>query len=86
DPVIDQDLFRWREAFLRLCEDFEVRPADACVEFGLSAPGIVAVALNTGNARHVEANVESVLSKAPTEFWKRMKGEHLIASDYPIPA
>ena len=85
DPVADAALFRWREGFLRICTAFEVKPADACVEFGLSAPGIVAVALNTGNSSHVEANVLSVLSKAPSEFWTRLKEEKLIDPDYPVP-
>jgi len=86
DPVSEEGLFRWRDGFLRLCHDYSVKPSDACVEFGLSAPGVSAVALNTGNPRHVTANVQSVLSKAPSEFWQRMKIEHLIDADYSLSA
>jgi D-threo-aldose 1-dehydrogenase len=85
DPVSEAGLYRWREGFLRLCRDNSVNPSEACVEFGLSAPGVSSVALNTSNPRHVSANVQSVLSKAPSEFWQQMKNEHLIDADYPLP-
>lgn len=83
DPAKDASLFRWREAFVRLCGEFEVKPADVCVEFALSPPGIAAVSLNTGNPHHVAVNVASVRSKAPAAFWHRMKEERLIDPDYP---
>lgn len=83
DPLVDAPLFRWRASFLELCSTFEVKPANACVEFGLSAPGVASVALNTGNPDHVPVNVESVCSRAPVEFWDNMKEKGLIDRDYP---
>lgn len=83
DPATDGELFSWRSRFFALCSAHAVKPADACVEFGLSAPGIVAVALNTGNPRHVGTNVESVTAKAPPAFWQEMKRAGLIEPDYP---
>lgn len=83
DPTTDGALFRWRTSFHSLCSAHGVRPADACVEFGLSVPGIASVALNTGNPDHVSVNVESVRSKAPAAFWEAMKDAGLIRADFP---
>jgi len=83
DPAADAPLFRWRERFLELCAAHQVVPSEACVEFGLSLPGIASIALNTGNPRHVPANVRSVTAKAPPEFWQQMKSAGLIDPAYP---
>jgi len=83
DPIAEAELFRWREGFHALCADFRILPADACVEFALSPPGIAAVALNTGSAGHVAGNVQSTQAKAPAPFWRAMMEHHLIAADYP---
>lgn len=83
DPVADAALFAWRRKFQELCASYEVKPSEACVEFGLSFPGIAAVALNTGNPRHVPANVRSVTAAAPPEFWRQMKTAGLIDPAYP---
>ena len=79
----ERHLFAWRKAFVALCEGHGVLPAHACVQFGLSAPGIVAVALNTIHPDRVSENVESVLKKVPDAFWASMKEEGLLAEDYP---
>ncbi|HUX50985.1 MAG TPA: aldo/keto reductase [Spirochaetia bacterium] len=85
DPVEDAALFSWRERFLALCERHRVKPSDACVEFGLSAPGVSAVALNTSNPDHVLANVQSVVRRAPREFWSEAKADNIIDASYPYP-
>jgi D-threo-aldose 1-dehydrogenase len=82
DPAEDAELFRWRERFFALCTRHGVKPADACVEFGLSAPGVCSVALNTANPSRVAQNVESVGRHAPAEFWDDMKSESLIDPEY----
>ena len=48
-----------------------------------SAPGIVAVALNTSHPDRVADNVEMVLKESRNGFWASMKEEGLIAEDYP---
>ncbi|WP_455381283.1 aldo/keto reductase [Salinispira pacifica] len=82
DPVRDAELFRWRDSFLSICSMHKVKPVDACVEFGLSAPGVAAVALNTSRAGHIPANIDSVTTKAPPEFWRELKRSGLVAADY----
>jgi D-threo-aldose 1-dehydrogenase len=83
DNPIDKRLFAWRKSFVALCQGHGVAPAEACVEFGHSAPGIAAVALNTSHPDRVAHNVEMVLKKCPDAFWASMKEEGLLADNYP---
>ncbi len=83
DPVEDANLFDWRRRFFSVCGRYGIKPAAACVEFGLSVPGTAAVALNTGNPDHVADNVRMTMARAPAEFWKTMKNEELIRADFP---
>ncbi len=84
DPVKDSALFAWREKFFATCRSFAVNPADACVQFGLALPGIVAVALNTEKPARIAANVASATVPIRVDFWCALKREGLIAADYPI--
>ncbi len=40
-------IYPWRERFYETCNEFSVIPGDACMQFGMSHPAIVAMALNT---------------------------------------
>lgn len=86
DPVADAPLFAWRERFLAQCRRFAVNPADACVQFGLAVPGIVAVALNTEKPSRIAANVASATVPIPPEFWRALKDDGLVAGDFPLGA
>ena len=83
DPASDASLFAWRASFLQVCDDYNVEPADACIEFGFCIPGIAAVALNTSNPQRVAKNVKSVQAKAPKEFWAALKRNGLINPSFP---
>jgi D-threo-aldose 1-dehydrogenase len=83
DPTADSNLFDWRELFFSICKRFHIPPAYACIEFGLSAPGIQSVSLNTSNANRIESNVAAIQSKAPKDFWQTLKEEKLISPSYP---
>jgi D-threo-aldose 1-dehydrogenase len=78
DPVADAGLFLWRERFFALCQRFSVSPAAACVQFGLSVPGIVAVALNTQKPERIQDNLASATTPVPVAFWQALKEENLI--------
>ena len=41
---------------LAICQRFDVKPADVCVQFGLAVPGIISIALNTGHPERIKAN------------------------------
>ncbi|MEX0612281.1 MAG: aldo/keto reductase [Pirellulales bacterium] len=83
DPA-DSSLLAWRKAFTALCHGHSVRLSHACIQFALSAPGVVAVALDTSRPNRVAENVESVVTKVPDAFWLAMKEERLLEEDYPI--
>ncbi|KAA5546756.1 aldo/keto reductase [Adhaeribacter rhizoryzae] len=82
DTPENKALFAWREEFFALCQEFNTKPAEACVQFGLTAPGVVSIALNTTNPKRVKENVEMAFVHIPPEFWQAMKAKKLIRPDY----
>jgi D-threo-aldose 1-dehydrogenase len=79
----DQVIFQWREKFFAVCHQYEILPADACVQFGMSPPGVISIALNTSKPERVQQNVASVTTEIPTAFWTALKAEGLVAPAYP---
>jgi D-threo-aldose 1-dehydrogenase len=79
----NQALLQWRADFFQLCQNFGVKPAEACVQFALKVPGVSGVALNTTSKERVKANMDLASVKIPAEFWKSMKAKGLIREDYP---
>lgn len=71
-------LYEWRDHFFRICRLFDVKPVDACIEFGLMLPGIDSISLNTTNPERVDQNLASISRSAPAEFWTEMKKASLI--------
>jgi len=82
DPA-DALLFSWRERFFELCKQFDVVPAEACVQFGMTIPGVISTALNTSKPERIADNVRAVRAEIPGEFWHAMKAAGLIASGFP---
>jgi D-threo-aldose 1-dehydrogenase len=78
----DKPYFIWREKFFALCREFDILPATACVQFGLSHPGVFSIALNTSNPKRVAQNIASVTAHIPNDFWLAMKDEGLIDKNY----
>lgn len=85
DPIKDNGLYQWRKLFFKLCTGYKIKPADACIAFGLNAPGVKSIALNTTNANRVAQNVVLASLKIPAEFWQRMKEHGLIENHMPVP-
>ncbi len=79
----DQALLRWRERFVGRCEEFDVKPAEACVAFGMSPPGVVATALNSSRPSRIAQNVELVTTTPPGDLWKTLREDGLIDASYP---
>jgi D-threo-aldose 1-dehydrogenase len=75
--------FRWREDFFAICKKHDVIPADACVRFAMTPPGVISISLNTSNPAHVKNNVKSVECRIPDSFWKEMIRKGLIDKNYP---
>lgn len=75
-------LFSWRESFFAVCQKHNVSPAQACVSFAMSAPGVISIALNTSKPASIKTNVQLVSTKVPAEFWWDMKQKGLISEEY----
>lgn len=81
DPA-NRSLFAWRKAFVALCDGHGISPAHACIQFAVSAPGVVAVRLDSSYPDRVTENVDWVCQKVPESFWTSMKEEGLLTGDY----
>jgi len=80
---LDNDaLFKWREDFFALCNEFVVSPAHACVQFALQVPGVKSIALNTTDAGRVRSNLAMAQSTIPGEFWSELKKRNLTEVDF----
>jgi D-threo-aldose 1-dehydrogenase len=84
DDPKNNRVFRWRELFFKICDEFSVRPSHACIRFGMSHPAVAAVALNTSNPDHIKMNIEEVQNEVPAEFFSAMKNQGLIDKEYPF--
>lgn len=83
DTVEDAAKLRWREDFFTICRKNDVLPANACVQFALTPPGVISVSLNTSKPERVKGNVGLVECEIHEGFWKEMKWKGLIDNDYP---
>jgi D-threo-aldose 1-dehydrogenase len=79
----DRDYFLWRDTFFNICDQFGVKPATACVQFGLSHPGIISIALNTSKTSRIEENIGMIEADIPNDFWIAMINSGLISREYP---
>ena len=82
-PVNDElpghdEHIQWREQFFETCSNFSIKPAEACVSFGLKAPGVKSVALSTTDPKRVKQNMDLAQIKIPKEFWMEMVNKGLI--------
>jgi D-threo-aldose 1-dehydrogenase len=56
-----------------------------CIIFGLNAPGVHSIALNTADIDRVKENLDMVAmgnASIPSNFWKEMKADGLIDKNY----
>ena len=83
DSEANKAIFEWRKSFFELCQKFQVLPAQACVSFGMTPPGVISIALNTSNPKRVKENIAAVTAKVPHEFWNEMISAKLINANYP---
>lgn len=74
----DPGLFEWRDRFESLCRRHAVSPAFAAAQFGLSRPGIVALALSTSQPDRVESLVKLTNGRLPDDFREALLNEGLL--------
>jgi D-threo-aldose 1-dehydrogenase len=78
DDENDKSIFSWREKFFEICREFGVKPAHACIQFGLHAPGVKSVALNTTNSRRVQENLFMAETEIDGRFWEEIRNRGLM--------
>jgi len=71
--------FAWRDKFNALCEEFQITPAQACVQFSFLFEEIVAIALNSSSPKRVKSNLSLAETNVPQNFWQAMKDRGLIS-------
>lgn len=78
----DEPLYEWREKFYDICKKYKVLPADVCIHYGLSHPGIAAIALNSSRPDAIQRNVELLNKQLPGQFWAELHTADLIKRKY----
>ncbi|MCF7802981.1 MAG: aldo/keto reductase [Candidatus Marinimicrobia bacterium] len=82
DHIEHRSKFHWREKFFAICSKFNVSPAVACIQFGMSPSQVSSISLNTSKPERIRANIRAIQIELPAEFWEAMKDEGLIDRDY----
>jgi len=75
-------LYQWRDTFYDICSKYEVKPADACILYGLNHPGIIGIALNTSRPSAIKRNVELMHLQIPQAFWVELFDKGLMELPY----
>ncbi len=78
DTAEGQKLLDWRTKFWAVCEQFAIKPAEACFNFGFTVPGVSSVALSTTKPHKVKPNIEMATKTIPPAFWDALVQEGLI--------
>lgn len=71
--------FAWRDKFNILCDKFDVKPAEVCVQFSFLFDEIVSVALNSSSPKRVKSNVSLVEASIPDAFWHALRDQGLLS-------
>ncbi len=74
-------LHEWRTSFFKLCNEFEIHPAAACMNFGLNIPGVDSIAISTSRPEKVKENIQMATKNIPATFWEAMKRNGLLAEN-----
>lgn len=77
-------LYTWRDSFFEICSRYNVRPAEACLTFGLNAipHTIASVALNAAQPQQVKENIDMLQSTVNIAFWKKLADRGLILNEF----
>jgi D-threo-aldose 1-dehydrogenase len=76
----DVALFNWRDEFYNICNQFDIKPAVACVQFALKMPGVTSIALSTTEPKRVKSNADMATAVIPNELWEALHQKQLISS------
>lgn len=82
DTVLNKTIYRWRDYFFKICRNHGIKPAEACVQFALLAPGVKSIALSTTNPVRVKENLNMADKKIGKEFWEELIREGLVEREF----
>ncbi|MES2649580.1 MAG: aldo/keto reductase [Bacteroidota bacterium] len=82
DNASDKHLFEWRDAFYAVCQQYQVKPAHACVHYALKIKGVDSIALSTTDPKRVKENIDILKVEIPAAFWETLWNEKLISNKY----
>jgi D-threo-aldose 1-dehydrogenase len=82
DPV-DAERLRWRDRYVEICRRHGRTPFQVAVAFGLSHPGVVALALSTSQPQRVGEMVAAASCDVPGELWSELREQRLVDPSYP---
>jgi D-threo-aldose 1-dehydrogenase len=71
-------LQQWRDGFFECCKLCNIKPVEACFNFGFNIGGVKSVALNTSNPNKVKSNIEMATKQIPNSFWDAMRVKGLL--------
>lgn len=71
-------LYRWRADFQAVCNTFGITPAAACIQFGLHAPGVTSIALNTMEVKRIRENMLYATTDIAAPVWQTLKAKGLM--------
>src|SRR5262249_43196091 len=83
EDTAQRSFIAWRKAFVALCDGHGITPGQACIEFALWMPGVVAVQIDSSHADRVGENIRSAFVEVPANFWASMREEGLLGADVP---
>ena len=78
DAPENKALINWREEYFKICAEFNIKPAEAAVQFGLMAPGVTSIALSSSNPKRVKDNIAMAEIAIPEKFWQEMISRNLM--------
>lgn len=71
-------LYRWRADFHAVCQALGITPAAACIQFGLHAPGVGSIALNTMDVKRIQENMLHATTDIAVPVWQTLKAKGLM--------
>jgi D-threo-aldose 1-dehydrogenase len=85
DTKLDRNrpIYHWREQFFFTCQQFDVEPSAACVQFAMSPPGVISIAMNTSRPERIKQNIALLSAQIPPDFWSALKKNGLLSYEYP---
>ncbi|AXY74096.1 aldo/keto reductase [Paraflavitalea soli] len=75
-------LYSWRTDFQAVCSSFGITPAAACIQFGLHAPGVTSIALNTMDVKRIEENMQYATTEIAAPVWRMLQAKGLMQVNF----